>query len=106
MQNLRLSYAKERVLCRSVRLKGFSGVSFFFSFATVTTDPVTEHGRTKWSYFEAFSSVWLRKMGKILCFQSHGGGDDLTKSLFFAIFLDMPSKVYKKLTPPYCIFEQ
>ena len=26
MQNLRLSYAKERVLCRSVRLKGFSGV--------------------------------------------------------------------------------
>lgn len=38
--------------------------------------------------------------GGILCFQSHGGGDDLTKSLFFAIILDMPSKDYKKLTPP------
>ena len=80
-------------------LKVFPG-SVFFSFAAVTTDPVTEHGRTKWSSFEAFSSVWLRKMGKILCFQSHGGGDDLTKSLFFAIFLDMPSKDYKMLTPP------
>ena len=28
MQNLRLSYVKELILCRSVRLKGFSGVTF------------------------------------------------------------------------------
>ena len=28
MQNLRLSYVKEWILCRSVRLKGFSGVTF------------------------------------------------------------------------------